>query len=50
MVELIESTIVSNAYGQRGAVEYQLRDDNDLRTALEVLHNPVRYKALLAKP
>lgn len=50
VVELIESTIVSNAYGQRGAVEYQLRDDNDLRTALEVLHNPVRYKALLSKP
>lgn len=50
VVELVESTIVGNAYGQRGTVEYQLRDDKDLRTALEVLHHPARYKALLSKP
>lgn len=46
---IVESTIVANIYGQEGFVEYSLREDRDLNTALDVLHDEARYKAILKK-
>lgn len=46
---IVESTIVANIYGQKGFVEYTLREDRDLNTALELLDNEARYKAILKK-
>lgn len=47
IVQLIEREIVTRFYYQNGKMEYSLRDDKDLETALNLLANPSEYKQLL---
>ena len=45
--ESLESNIVSRYYFNRGAILQQLKDDKDLKTALEILADKKRYEQLL---
>lgn len=45
--KLLESDIVARYYFQRGAIRQQLKDDKDLKEALEILSDPERYDNLL---
>ena len=45
--ESLESNIVSRYYFNRGAILQQLKDDKDLKTALEILADKERYEQLL---
>lgn len=45
--ELIEMSIVSNYYYDRGVVEYSLAADKDLEEALSILRDDRRYRKLL---
>lgn len=45
--QLLESEIISNRYGQRGYIEYSLREDKSLQAGLEVLGDEARYKKIL---
>ena len=44
---LIENDIVSRYYYRKGAIKQQLRDDKDLKAALEILSDMQRYKKIL---
>lgn len=44
---LIENDIVSRYYYRQGAIKQQLRDDKDLKAALEILSDMQRYKKIL---
>lgn len=44
---LIENDIVSRYYYRKGAIKQQLRDDKDLKAALEVLSDQKRYDEIL---
>ena len=44
---LIENDIVSRYYYRKGAIKQQLRDDKDLKVALEILSDMQRYKKIL---
>jgi carboxyl-terminal processing protease len=44
---LIAEEIVKRYYFEKGAVQETLKDDADLKKALEVLQNPEEYKKVL---
>ena len=44
---LIAEEIVKRYYYERGAVQEMLKDDAELKKALEVLQNPEEYKNVL---
>ncbi|MDP2337471.1 MAG: S41 family peptidase [Bacteroidota bacterium] len=44
--ELLADEIVSRYYYQKGAIKAALRDDSDVKKALEVLHKPDGYAAI----
>ena len=48
--QLVEQTIVANYYYDRGAAVYGLRGDEYIDTALSILRDDARYRALLAPP
>lgn len=45
--ELIALEIVKRYYFQEGVILQQLKDDDDIKEALEVLHNETEYKKIL---
>lgn len=45
--KLIEIEIVTRYYFRKGAVRQQLKDDEDVKTALGILADPARYERLL---
>lgn len=45
---VVERTIVGFYYHERGAAEYEMRDDKDLDAAVALLRDDARYRALLA--
>lgn len=47
---MIASEIIKRYYYQRGGIIQQLKDDNDLKEALKVLGNPLKYKEMLSAP
>ena len=47
---LIAEEIVKRYYFERGAVQEMLKDDAELKKALEVLQNPKEYKKVLESP
>ena len=47
---MIAIEIVKRYYYQRGGIIEQLKDDADLKKAIEILMDPVRYKAMLSAP
>lgn len=47
--ELLADEIVSRYYYQKGAIKAALRDDADVKKALEVLHTPEGYAAIFEK-
>lgn len=47
---MIALEIVKRYYYQRGGVIEQLKDDKDLKEAIQILNDPVRYKKMLAAP
>lgn len=44
---ILENDIVCRYYFRRGAIRQQLRDDKELKVALEILSSPNRYEQLL---
>ena len=46
--DLLRDEIVSRYYYQRGAIQASMDDDKDIEAAVKLLHNPEKYKALLA--
>lgn len=48
--EMIAIEIVKRYYYQRGGIIQQLKDDKDLRQAIEVLCDSVKYRKLLSAP
>ena len=47
---MIASEIIKRYYYQRGGIIQQLKDDTDLKEALKVLGDPVKYKEMLSAP
>lgn len=47
--ELLKSEILSRYYYQKGRVEGSLRDDKDVRKAVEILADKAEYKRILTK-
>lgn len=47
MKSLISSDIVQRYYYQRGAIQNQIRKDNNVKEAIKILTNEKRYKSLL---
>jgi len=47
---MIALEIVKRYYYQRGGVIEQLKDDKNLKEAIQILNDPVRYKKMLAAP
>lgn len=44
---LLEEEIVTNAYLEKGAVEFGFKSDENIRKAIEVLNNQTKYKSTL---
>ena len=44
--ELLSDEIVSRYYYQKGAIKAALRDDKDIKSALDILHKPDGYAAI----
>jgi carboxyl-terminal processing protease len=47
---IISVEIVKRYYYQRGSIIQQLKDDNDLQQAIEILNDSERYKRMLSAP
>lgn len=47
---MIATEIIKRYYYQRGAIIQQLKDDNDLKEAIKILHESPRYKEMLSAP
>jgi carboxyl-terminal processing protease len=47
IVQLLELEITKRYYYQKASIESTFDDDPDIRTAMDVLHDPSRYKKLL---
>lgn len=47
---MITNEIVKRYYFQRGSLIQQLKDDNDLEAAIQILNNPAKYKEMLSVP
>ena len=45
----IEDEVVKRYYYQRGGIVQQLKDDPDLKKAIEILNNPEEYRRILGK-
>lgn len=45
--KLVEQTIVATYYGEAGEVEYNLRSDNDVASAISLLRDNRRYRSIL---
>ena len=45
--KLLEGDIVARYYYQRGSIRQQLKDDKNLKEALDILSDPERYESLL---
>ncbi len=50
IARLLQEEIVSRYYFQNGRIESFLKDDNELKEAIRILHNPVEYKKILSAP
>lgn len=48
--EMIAVEIVKRYYYQRGSIIQQLKDDDDLKEAVGILTDSIRYKAMLSAP
>ncbi len=48
ITKLLEQEIAGRYYYQDGIIESSFRNDEDIRVAIEVLNDPVRYRSLLA--
>jgi len=46
--DFIANEIVARYYFQKGRIEHQLSTDPDVKTAIEILLNPQRYRAILS--
>ncbi|MDD4054416.1 MAG: S41 family peptidase [Bacteroides sp.] len=46
--KVLSIEIVKRYYYQKGAIQQQLKDDEDMRAALDVLSDPERYKQILS--
>lgn len=46
--KMITHEIIKRYYYQRGVIIEQLKDDNDLQEALNILNDPVKYKEMLS--
>lgn len=44
---LLEEEIVSRYYFEKGTVESRFKNDNEVKKAMDVLHNPSEYKKIL---
>lgn len=47
---MIATEIIKRYYYQRGAIIQQLKDDNDLKEAIKILHESPKYKEMLSAP
>ena len=47
---MLAEEIVKRYYYEKGAVQEGLKDDADLKKALEILQNPTEYNQLLSVP
>lgn len=47
---MIATEIIKRYYYQRGAIIQQLKDDNDLKEAIKILHESDKYKEMLSAP
>lgn len=47
---MIALEIVKRYYYQRGAIIEQLKDDDDLKKAVEILTSPEEYRKMLSSP
>jgi carboxyl-terminal processing protease len=47
---LIEEEIVARHHLERGGIEARFKYDNDVRKAVDVLHNDALYKKTLSRP
>jgi carboxyl-terminal processing protease len=45
--KVMANEIVRRYYFQAGTVEQALKDDNDLKQAIELLNNPAEYNKIL---
>lgn len=48
--KMISLEIIKRYYYQRGSIIQQLKDDDDLQAALQILNDPVKYKEMLSAP
>ena len=48
ILHVVEGAIVENYYYDAGHQEYDLRDDTDVRHAIEMLHNPKQMHKILS--
>jgi len=46
--DLLRDEIVSRYYYQKGAIKASMGDDKDIEAAVKLLHNPAKYRSLLA--
>lgn len=47
IAQAIEKELVNRFYHQKGVIEHNLKQDPDVKAAIEVLRDPVRYRKLL---
>lgn len=47
---MVTNEIVKRYYFQKGSLIQQLKDDNDLEAAIQILNNPAKYKEMLSVP
>jgi carboxyl-terminal processing protease len=47
--DLLTDEIISRYYYQKGAIKAALRDDSDIKKAIEILHKPDGYAAIFDK-
>jgi carboxyl-terminal processing protease len=45
---MLAEEIIKRYYYEKGAVQESLKDDADLKKALEILQNPSEYKKILS--
>lgn len=48
IIDIIEKEIAGRYYYQRGKTQMNLRNDNEVKTAVELLNDPARYQSLLS--
>ena len=48
IIQFLRDEIVGRYYYQEGQIKTNLKDDNQLDQAIEILKNPERYQAILS--